>query len=195
MPDYAVRITHSYDVASPIIRAWALKANRMAVYEHEGAQTEKVHVHMVIEGTSVDKKQLRNIAEKTGIPVKGNEYMSFKEYNGDKTYMTYMTKGQHEPKYLQNYTAEEAEQWKVAYVPPVTHDRVHPDSKFVSDYLLECGIPDNIYDLRRTGKRYVYDNCGRIWNGRAMNMYKTLMRTCIYAYNIQVPDDEPAWKW
>ena len=41
MPHYAVRITHSYEVAKPIVHLWAMKWKILA-YEHLGERTGKI---------------------------------------------------------------------------------------------------------------------------------------------------------
>ena len=42
MPHYAVRITHSYEVAKPIVHLWAGEMKILA-YEHLGERTGKLH--------------------------------------------------------------------------------------------------------------------------------------------------------
>ena len=64
MPHYAVRITHSYEVAKPIVHLWAMKCEKNLAYEHLGERTGKIHIHLLLVNTSVDK-QLRNIAATT----------------------------------------------------------------------------------------------------------------------------------
>lgn len=125
MPDYAVRITHSYDIAKKIVAMWALKSTKMAVFQHVGEKTEKPHIHLSLEGTSVDKKQLRNLAASTGIPVKGNEYMSFKDLSsqGEK-YFIYMTKGKYDASYLKGYTEEDVQRWKSQWVESEEYQKV-----------------------------------------------------------------------
>ena len=70
MPHYAVRITHSYEVAKPIVHLWAMKCEKILAYEHLGERTGKIHIHLLLVNTSVDKKQLRNIAATTKISIR-----------------------------------------------------------------------------------------------------------------------------
>ena len=88
MPHYAVRITHSYEVAKPIVHLWAMKCEKILAYEHLGERTGKIHIHLLLVNTSVDK-QLRNIAATTKIPVSGNEWMSFKSQTWADIYYIY----------------------------------------------------------------------------------------------------------
>ena len=69
MPHYAVRITHSYEVAKPIVHLWAMKCEKILAYEHLGERTGKIHIHLLLVNTSVDK-QLRNIAATTKISIR-----------------------------------------------------------------------------------------------------------------------------
>ena len=70
MPHYAVRITHSYEVAKPIVHLWAMKCEKILAYEHLGERTGKIHIHLLLVNTSVDRKQLRNIAATTKISIR-----------------------------------------------------------------------------------------------------------------------------
>ena len=58
MPHYAVRITHSYEVAKPIVHLWAMKCEKILAYEHLGERTGKIHIHLLLVNTSVDKKAI-----------------------------------------------------------------------------------------------------------------------------------------
>lgn len=121
MPSYAVRITYDYKTFAPIIKLWAEKCEKVAVYEHVGEKTGKTHIHLALWRTSVDKKQLRNIAMKY-LDVKGNERCSMKALETDWTlairYYVYMTKGKHDPSFLKEYTQEEADGWKAQWKAP-----------------------------------------------------------------------------
>lgn len=139
MPNYAVRITHPYFVAQRIVAVWATKCVKMAVFSHIGEKTEKPHIHLALEGTSVDKKQLRNLASATGISVKGNEYMSFKDLDaeGGQTYYVYMTKGVHSADYLLGWSVDDVEAWKKLWVPPAEHKKRNPWVELGEKFLAE----------------------------------------------------------
>ena len=70
MPHYAVRITHSYEVAKPIVHLWAMKCEK-SWHTSTSANVQVNYIHLPLVNTSVDKKQLRNIAATTKIPVSG----------------------------------------------------------------------------------------------------------------------------
>ena len=43
----AIRVTLSWADASGIVRAWALKADKLLCYEHTGEATNKDHIHLL----------------------------------------------------------------------------------------------------------------------------------------------------
>lgn len=140
MPHYAVRITHSYDVCKRLVAQWALKSQALAVYEHLGEKTGKVHIHLALYSTSVDKKQLRNIAASCGVNVKGNENCSFKEWDGKDLYIIYMTKGSLDPKYLLNYSQDDSDVWKAQWVAPKEYIKETCWMKLYAEFAPTCVI-------------------------------------------------------
>lgn len=112
---YACRITHGLEVVKHIVAVWSSECKRIVAFQH--TDTEKIHCHLLIIGSRIEKKQLRNLSRNCGVDVKGNENMSFKLYDERKTYLVYMTKGQFSPFYLQDFTLEECEAAKKLWVP------------------------------------------------------------------------------
>lgn len=208
--DYAVRITYPYDQAGPIIRAWATRVSKMVVYEHTGDKTEKVHIHLLILGSSLQKKQLRNIAaDSCALNLKGQENMAFKEYDGDDIYATYMTKGKHDPKYIQGFTMDEHAMWKSKWIEPVKYVKQSNDAKLYDD------VFDGEYDVQRYEqwlkdtngeipkfdwvrsyvRSYVFQHNQLIWNQRAINQYKMLVNSYCMRNDVAIPFDKSGtWK-
>jgi len=116
MPDYMVRLTHSYETAKTVVGLWAMRCDKILAYEHLGTKTGKVHIHLSLLGTNVDKKQLRNIASGAQLPVSGNEWCSFKIWDRKDEYITYMSKGKYEPKYFTVLTPQEIQSCKDAWI-------------------------------------------------------------------------------
>lgn len=124
MSNYAVRITRSYDICQRAIAAWALKCDKILAYEHTGTVTEKVHVHLIMIGVTCTVDTLHNIARPLGLAtLKGNGDWSFKTKDkkyGPVTdspkYITYMTKGNLEPRYNKGYTQAELDEAKASWV-------------------------------------------------------------------------------
>lgn len=141
MPNYAVRITHTYANAQSIVSLWALKCDKMAVFQHVGEKTEKPHIHLSLEGTNIEKKQLRNLAASTGVAVKGNEYMSFKNLDSDPIkYFVYMTKGKHDASYLKGYIEADVENWKSQWVQPEEYEKQSKWQQLGEQFLKEFSM-------------------------------------------------------
>lgn len=114
---YAVRITHPAEIVNRICYLWVLRCDRLAMYEHDDDGANNIHCHLIIEGSSIEKKQLRNIAASVA-DVKGPK-MSFRgDYDGATAGFAYMTKGKYDPKYLKGWSSDDAALWKAAWVPP-----------------------------------------------------------------------------
>lgn len=217
--DYFVRITYSFEEARPIITTWASKVSKMVVYQHTGEKTEKTHIHIMIIGSAITKKQLRNLAVKQGPKdwVKGQERMSFTEYDGSEMPFIYMTKGKYDPVYLQNYTKEQADEWKSKWVEPSSHikqssDYVLYSNAFDDDAARDLhewmqmtrspiGISDNDKHfnwLITYARQYVFNQNRCIWNIKAIKDYKMLVYTYIYRNGIDIPknrlDNHGMWK-
>jgi len=206
MPDYAVRITHSYEQAKPIIHLWAMRCDKMLVYEHIGGTTNKTHIHISLLGTNVDKKQLRNIAAETKIPVAGNEYMSFKKWDRDEEYIKYMSKGKHDPKYNKGYEEIELLEIKKRWVETRLIDKPDKTDKILDDfdtYIFDNGVVDlgqimNFYELRTATLKFVFArHTGRRHrlDMKAKNLFTMIMNTYIYANKVPIPKGEERFRW
>lgn len=211
--DYFVRITHSYEASVRVLSAWALRCEKMVCYEHVGTQTEKIHIHVVILGSSVCKKQLRNIGQQF-VPLKGNENCSFKECQSWETPLVYMTKGNLEPKYLMGFTKEECDSAKAKWVEPSAQpskqrqiynecfyiesegwwkpDMSNHDEVMRADlqHSVKCDCEFNKVKVK--AKRFVMSKCD-VWDVRAMGMYKMLVNTYCMFQGVPFPD-KTKWK-
>lgn len=126
--NYAIRITHSYEQCQQIISRWSLECDKMAVYEHIGTATEKIHIHLVISGSRVQSKQLRNIAKRVSqLPLNGNENCSMKEWDLNESAIVYMTKGNLEPSYYKGYTILELSALREKWVEPTPRQQRQSD--------------------------------------------------------------------
>lgn len=213
MPDYCFRISHAYEAAQRIIAAWALRSDKLIVYEHVGGRTEKVHIHGLILGTSVDKKQLRNVAADTNsCPVSGQENLSFttNDWDGDSHYMTYMSKGKHDPKYLKGYTDDEARVWKQKWVEPNPVFSFDKDDKMYDEFSQSMMDTNEIwidtegheskkpqyYKLVHHAKDWVRKVHGGFHKVRNRNILKNMLIGYLDQYNVSIPKGEnPSWKF
>jgi len=208
MPHYAVRVTHSYEACKKMVALWALQCERMVVYEHQGEKTKKVHIHMALYNSRVAKKQLRNIAADTGLPVKGNENMSFKEWDAHPdNYCYYMTKGKHDPSYLLHYTKDDADTWKQAWVPPAEYHKVTAwehlyndlepylplppkfdvDSWLQSDQVTPVNHEDFYRKLSSHVTALLYKRHNTFWCPQMKHEKMCIMNTYCYRHKIRVP--------
>jgi hypothetical protein len=142
MPHYAVRVTHSWLQAQSVAHTWALRADKVLVYEHSQetkTARDKTHIHMLLVNTSIDKKQLRNLAKETNVPTKGNENMSFKMAEEPFTkYITYMSKGVLQPKYNKGFTPEELEEYRLLWVDPNEYKKETAWSKLYDEWVKQA---------------------------------------------------------
>lgn len=114
--NYTVRITLSYQDLSGVVARWADKCQRCICYEHEAdEEIRQTHVHMILEGSTVQDEALKRSSKLSG---KGNEFWSWKQYDGSRTFVTYMTKGKYAPKFLKNYSPAEVEEARKAWSEP-----------------------------------------------------------------------------
>lgn len=161
MPHYAVRVTYSWAQAQTIAHLWALRADKVLVYEHSKATftaKNKTHIHMLLVNTSVDKKQLRNIAKETVVLVKGNENMSFKTAEEPfGKYITYMTKGLLQPVYNKGFTPEELEECRLAWVDPNEYVKETSWSKLYDLWVLEAPPAPDPKEYATVVRQYMED--------------------------------------
>lgn len=202
MPDYAVRITHSYEEIAQLVGAWAMRSETMAVYEHpKDAKVNRTHCHLVITGTNVDKKQLRNIASKFA-DVKGNENCSFKDFTGEETAYIYMTKGEHDPKYLLCIPEGKAVDWKARWKPREVYEKIDKNTKRYNEFVSsQCVFIDNepteeakLFEVKKLSRYYVRVMLKLTLSIDAINVYKMLVRTYCYDNSISIPrGDKLEW--
>lgn len=207
--NYAVRITHSYDVCKALVNEWSHRCEKLLVYEHVGSVTEKVHIHLILEQSDTGKKWLRELGSRHGINLKGNKFCSFKEFDGDKTAMVYMTKGIFEPKFNKGYSLDDIALWKSQWVDkPKSKDAAFYDHIFGSeDYNEEMyknwteAHPRDEKEvhhkwkwLKATAWSAVLMNNGFIVNIKTINEYKMLVYSYASRTGIYIPDDDNTFK-
>jgi len=210
MPNYCARLTYSYEDCSGVFHAWALRCNQMVVYEHVGSKTEKVHCHVLLTGTSVDKKQLRNIAEGTRLDVKGQQRLAFStnEWDGDVHFITYMSKGKHEPKYQKGFTAIELDEARKAWKEPTSTLLMDKSDKNYYAFAqamfddkavwkdgagVECSKPQ-YYPLITAARAYVHEVHGGFHKVQNFNILKNFLREYGYVNHVTIPKGEkPFW--
>lgn len=206
--DYAVRITHSYEVCKAIIDTWSQRCEKMLVYEHNELG-KKVHIHMVITRSDTEKKWLRELGARTGVNLKGNENCSFKKFDGNKTAIVYMTKGINDPKFNKGYSEEDIALWKSqweqkpASKDAALYEQVFGDAEYNEELYKEWTreYPMDAMDMYHKYKwvkslayKSVLLRNGYIVNLKAINQYKMLVYSYCAVTDIRIPDDDRTFK-
>lgn len=209
MSSYAVRITHPQAVVRHIIASWATQCEKIVAYEHTDAK--KIHSHLLIVNTRVEKKQLRNIAGNCGVSVKGNENMSFRSYDGNRRALVYMTKGKFSPYYLQGFTQDECEEARKLWDNTMKKkantlkefyesfdasvdlgsDDFKQFKEFVYEQKAERDINVHFEYVRKKAHQMAFSNNDFIANGKFFSDYKMLVYTYCFRHSIPIPRD---WK-
>lgn len=207
LESYAVRITYGKETVKHIIAVWATQCEKILAFEHTDAQ--KIHCHLLVIGSRVCKKQLRNIAKNCGVDLKGNANMAFKAYDANETYIVYMSKGKFSPFYLQGFTQEECEEAKKQWVPKAERNTMKElYHRFESTIdlngqefrdIVETEItlnPKSTVDLRfeyvrKKAHRIAFHANDSFATGKFFSDYKTLVYTYCFRNGIQIPRD---WK-
>lgn len=168
MTNFAVRITLPFFDLSGALRAWALKADTILVYEHLGGKTEKVHIHALLMGCNATDETLKNIIKSHGIThLSGNGDWSFKTKHKelgpltDATkdgFVTYMSKGQLMPLYNKGFTDDYLMEMRDRWVDPKEYGS--KDERSYDEFAKTCTVEqlrgelqqwrDNLMRLSRT---------------------------------------------
>jgi len=204
---YAVRITYGKEIVKHIISVWSTQCEKIVAFEHTDAK--KIHSHLLIIGSRICKKQLRNLARNCGVDVKGNANMSFKAYDENETYITYMTKGKFSPYYLQGFTQDECEEAKKQWVPQAERNTMKElynrfesiidlnGQEFRDMVATEISLnPKSNQDMRfeyvRSKAHKVAFHANECFaTGKFFSDYKTLVYTYCFRNHIGIPRD---WK-
>ena len=112
--NYAVRLRAPYDSLRQCISRYAMKAEKVVVYEHP--EEGNIHCHLLLYGVRDTADNLKKILWEH-VSLKGGGQLSYKTTFKDKItktvhdvndetipkYITYMSKGKYEPKYFTGY--------------------------------------------------------------------------------------------
>lgn len=216
---YAVRITLPFSDVSGIVRAWALKADKLLCYEHVGTVTEKQHVHLLMMRVACDPERLKQIAQSIQTCGKGNEFWSFKTKTKGhgpidevtaRRYIIYMAKGVHLPKYNKGYEDDFLETVKKEWEEKPEVES--PDSvifRSFMDHVYQLGRDepdehpfragtylweqDKGKELATVVRSWAFRCNNQIWNVRTASMAKMVFLTYCMRYQIDIPQDVKLW--
>lgn len=163
---HAIRITLPYECCRDIITKWANRSQQVVVYQHDAdEEISKTHVHIGLSGCEVKAEALKRLWPDA--PGKGNEFWSFKDwieeessvsmtYRASYKYVTYMSKGKLSAVFVKNFSDQQLETSRLAWVEPVKADKQQGSSehiiakimmKFKVDDIRRFYIGDDDYEL------------------------------------------------
>jgi len=129
MYHHAIRITLPYEDCSGIISLWADRCNAVVVYQHDAdEEISKTHVHIGLLGCETKSEALKRMWKDA--PGKGNEFWSWKDWDGETKFLSYMTKGKLREKFVKNFSQAEVEKSRQDWVEPVKADNTGDASEY-----------------------------------------------------------------
>jgi len=190
-----------------------MQCDKMVVYEHEGSVTEKVHIHILMINSAYPVDTLKKQVKTMGAAVfKGNGDWSFKTkdkkygpVSDSQDYVTYMTKGIHEPKYNKGYLSEYIDECKKQWVDKSKTSKLRLDYNAFCRTLQDLIIPKNpmptpsgmSYEgfdtVKRNALKFAYSAHDNMISPQALQMMKSLTLTYCYENHV-VFDKNYLWK-
>lgn len=207
---FFARITRPYSDLSGVVARWALRCERLVVYEHIGEQTEKTHIHAAIYGAGCDKKTLKN--DYSFLQLKGNEDHSWKEWDGVDTAITYMTKGSLDPKYVKGYTEGQMNDLKSKWTEPKEYEKKNSWQKLFEEFEPHAPMPfkndwaawvdnpqatkppsldDHLDSVLDCAKKFVMSKDRYVWTPSYPNRVKCCFYSYVFKHKISISEE---WK-
>jgi len=210
--NYAVRITRSYDYCQRMVAHWATRCDKILAYEHVGTTTEKIHIHLLIINSVLPVDTLKKQVKTLGASIfKGNGDWSFKTKDAkygpvtdSQDYVTYMTKGTHDPKYNKGYEPEYLAECKKNWVDNTKTSKLRLEYNAFVRTLQDIEIPKHLsisvsgtvypgFDIvKNRALRFAYQTYDMICP-QSMQMMKSLTLTYCYEREIDY-DHKYLWK-
>lgn len=173
MYNHAIRITLPYVDCSGIISKWADRSSRAVVYQHDADEkVSKTHVHLILGGCETKSEALKRMWKDA--PGKGNEFWSWKDWDGEMKQIVYFTKGKYTAKFVKNFSEQELEKSRQDWVEPVKADKTGDNSdydivkilkkydddmfmvKYARDHIEPTAIGTILERVRRDTFRFLY---------------------------------------
>lgn len=218
IPGMAVRITRPFSDLSGTVRQWALKAERLVVYEHNDDGAERIHCHMLLLGVGCDAERLKQIVKETcpGTIGKGNSFWSFKtkvakvgQVDDTKcsTFITYMTKGKYDAKYVKGWSEEELEVLKGEWVENTPMEcRLY--TVFETDAVYQAYVEnptsfepgstvrmyaDKVDVVAKVARRWAFSQTKFVWTAATSRLAKMVFLTYCMRHGITISDKYRMW--
>ena len=200
--NFAVRLRKPYDSLRQAISAWSLECSKVVAYEHP--EDGNIHCHLALMGYYGSKQHLKDVLASHGCTFKPDEW-SFKESfkaPGSKTcvpitedtlpgYITYMSKGKYDPKYLKGVTEEFCAEQKAKWVDYKQHAPKSADRLLLDEFMAACWKADNEYGkvtdvkaIRSKAFSFAIGKMDGVINMQCRKMAKMLVDSYCYAERI-----------
>jgi len=185
MYHHAIRITLPYEDCSGIISLWADRCNAVVVYQHDAdEEISKTHVHIGLLGCETKSEALKRMWKDA--PGKGNEFWSWKDWDGEDKYLTYMSKGTLRAKYVKNISEDRLEKSRQSWVEPVKAAKSGDQSEFYIDMVLAQYT--NVNSLQRFTEDIAFDEGTCPWSfERVLSDVRLKTMKMFYRFNRKVP--------
>jgi len=202
---YAIRIRSSYAKLAVVAGDWALRSDKVLIYEHP--VPGNIHCHVLLTNVQVDTETLKNDMRKHGLVFARAEW-SFKNTfkNPDKSvvamtdenypkYITYMSKGQYDPSYNKGFIPDEVADCKSAWVVYKHKSREHlllnAFTLEIYDNQKKLGVTYTPKDVKKHALRFMSKLMNGVINLGARRDMKMLIDSFGYSefdnYDIKLP--------
>lgn len=174
---YAIRVTMDFPALASVVALWALECNKLLAYEHNESG-KKVHCHFLVEGARVCRKTFYNIFDRKFPGCDKQEWRAGKSFDGDYTYITYMSKGGMGSSLVYNkgYTKEYLEEMQKKWVVPEQYVKIPKQLEFyrnvMDDGLVEMAWTEWKKDNPKWQEDYISSQTAK---------YKFLTKWCFSA--------------
>ena len=136
MTDYAIRVRVSWKEFEGSMGDWGLLSRHAIAYEHP--EPGNIHCHVLLTGVHCSDETLKNVMRGHNLKLKGNKQWSFKQSFKNPQdevieitpetwpkYISYMSKGKYDPKYVQGFSEEIVADCKAAWVDYTTKPKAY----------------------------------------------------------------------
>lgn len=195
MPHGFLRISRPFNQLDQLISGWALKCDKILVFEHEADdEVETTHVHVLMYNMDSTWDNFRKMDQWKSKGFKGNGDFAWTKcytYDAPAT-IRYMTKGTLQPKYNKGYTSQEIEQAAATWVPTQVKktDERKCYEKFLED--IDDGVQSYMHwdyvQVCNAARRFAYENSGMTFGYKYKGMHGMLVRTFCYEMHVQTPE-------
>jgi len=174
---HAIRVTMDFASLKSVVALWALECNKLLAYEHHETG-KKVHCHFLVEGARACRKTFYNIFDRKFPGCEQQSWRAGKKFDGDYTYITYMSKGGNGSSLVYNmaYKPEYLEEMQKKWVAPEQYVKIPKQLEFYNNVMSDF-LTDMAFDVWKKDNPKWQDEYGNIKTAK----YKFLTKWCFNA--------------